>query len=86
MSFAAPKPFVPWSVLSQGQIQHQESLKRQAWRHYRSWSRLTSGVLLSVIGAVQYGTSKVCYKIVPHFDAQRTYVRLTRLICGQDTE
>ena len=31
---------------------------------------LTSGVLLSVIGAVQYGTSKVCYTIVPHFDAQ----------------
>jgi transposase len=27
-------------------------------------------VLLSVIGAVQYGTSKVFYKIVPHFDAQ----------------
>ena len=36
----------------------------------RSWSRVTSGVLLSVIGAVQYGTSKVFYKIVPHFDAQ----------------
>jgi transposase len=27
-------------------------------------------VLLSVIGAVQYGPSKVFYKIVPHFDAQ----------------
>ena len=27
-------------------------------------------MLLSVIGAVQYGTSKVFYKIVPHFDAQ----------------
>jgi hypothetical protein len=26
---------------------------------YRSWSRITSGVLLSVLGAVQYGTSKV---------------------------
>ena len=37
---------------------------------YRSWSRITSGVLLSVIGAVQYGTSKVFSKIVPHFDAQ----------------
>jgi hypothetical protein len=33
-------------------------------------------VLLSVIGAVQYGTSKVFYKIVPHFDAQelRQYI------------
>ena len=27
-------------------------------------------MLLSVIGAVQYGTSKVFSKIVPHFDAQ----------------
>jgi len=27
-------------------------------------------VLLSVIGAVQYGTSQVFSKIVPHFDAQ----------------
>ena len=43
---------------------------------YRSWSRITSGVLLSVLGAVQYGTSKVFYKIVPHFDAQelRQYI------------
>jgi transposase len=53
---------------------------------YRAWSRITSGVLLSVIGAVQYGTSKVFYKqygtskvfykIVPHFDAQelRQYI------------
>ena len=56
--------------LSQGQIKQEERRKRQAWLQYRSWSRITSGVLLSVIGAVQYGTSKVFYKIVPHFDAQ----------------
>jgi hypothetical protein len=56
--------------LSQSQIKREEVLKRQAWLQYRSWSRITSGVLLSVIGAVQYGTSKVFYKIVPHFDAQ----------------
>ena len=33
-------------------------------------------MLLSVIGAVQYGTSKVFYKIVPHFDAHelRQYI------------
>ena len=42
-----------------------EALKRQTWLRYRSWSRITSGVLLSVIGAVQYGTAKVFYKIVP---------------------
>jgi hypothetical protein len=56
--------------MSQSQIKRDESCKRQAWVHDRSWSRITSGVLLSVIGAVQYGTSKVFYKIVPHFDAQ----------------
>src|SRR5262249_41682357 len=56
--------------LSQSQIKREEALKRQAWCGYRSWSRIASGVLLSVIGAVQYGTAKVCYKIVSHFDAQ----------------
>jgi len=61
---------LPTRPLSQSQIKRDESLKRQAWIRYRSWSRITSGVLLSVLGAVQYGTSKVFYKIVPHFDAQ----------------
>jgi transposase len=61
---------LPTRPLSQSQIKRDESLKRQTWGRYRSWSRITSGVLLSVIGAVQYGTSKVFYKIVPHFDAQ----------------
>jgi transposase len=56
--------------LSQSQSKREESLKRQAWLPHRSWSRITRGVLLSVIGAVQYGTSKVFSKIVPHFDAQ----------------
>jgi hypothetical protein len=56
--------------LSQSQSKRAESLKRQAWVRSRSWHRITSGVWLSVIGAVQYGTSKVFYKIVPHFDAQ----------------
>ena len=61
---------LPIRPLSQSQIKRDEALKRHAWVQYRSWSRITSGVLLSVIGAVQYGTSKVFYKIVPHFDAQ----------------
>lgn len=62
--------------LSQSQIKRDEALKRQAWLQYRAWHRITSGVLLSVLGAVQYGTSKVFYKIVPHFDAQelRQYI------------
>jgi transposase len=67
---------LPIRPLSQSQIKREEALKRQTWVRYRSWSRITSGVLLSVIGAVQYGTSRVCYKIVPHFDAQewRQYI------------
>ena len=61
---------LPLRPLSRSQIKREEALKRQAWLQYRTWSRITSGVLLSVIGAVHYGTSKVFYKIVPHFDAQ----------------
>src|SRR5215468_4058412 len=66
----AQRARIPTRPLSQSQINREEALKRQAWVRYRAWSRITSGVLLSVIGAVQYGTSKVFYKIVPHFDAQ----------------
>jgi transposase len=66
----AQRARLPLRPLSQSQIKRAESLKRQAWLQYRSWSRITSGVLLSVIGAGQYGTSKVFSKIVPHFDAQ----------------
>jgi hypothetical protein len=67
---------LPTRPLNQSQIKQEESRKRQTWVQNRAWSRITSGVLLSVIGAVQYGTSKVCYKIVPHFDAQelRQYI------------
>ena len=61
---------LPTRPLSHTQIKRAEALKRQAWLQYRAWSRITSGVFLSVIGAVQYGTSKVFYTIVPHFAAQ----------------
>src|SRR4029450_899304 len=73
---AKPSARLPTRPLRQSQIKREETRKRQAWLQYRSWSRITSGVLLSVIGAVQYGTSKVFYKIVPHFDAQelRQYI------------
>ena len=66
----AQRARLPTRPLSQSQIRREESLKRQAWFRYRSWSRLTSGVLLRVMGAVQYGTSKVFYKIVPHFETE----------------
>jgi len=71
--------------MTQSQIKREESLKRQAWLHYRSWGRMTSGVLLSVIGAVQYGTSNVFYKIVPHFDAQalRQYIHQVMATFGK---
>ena len=67
---------LPIRPLRQSQINRDEARKRQAWRRYRSWSRITRGVRLSVLGAVQYGTSKVFSKIVPHFDAQelRPYI------------
>jgi hypothetical protein len=44
---------LPIRPLSQSQINREEALKRQAWVRHHSWSRVTSGVLLSVIGAVQ---------------------------------
>ena len=70
---------------SQGQIKQAESRKRQTWLQYRSWSRITRGVLLSVIGAVQYGTAKVFSKIVPHFEAQelRQYMHQVMAIFGK---
>jgi len=74
----APRP------LSRSQIRREESLKRQTWARYRSWSRVTSGVLLSVIGAVQYGTSKVFYTVGPQFDTEgfRQYIHPVRAIFG----
>jgi transposase len=41
-------------------------------------------VLLSVLGAVQYGTSKVFYKVVPHFDAEgfRQYIHQVMALFG----
>ena len=46
----AQRARLPTRPLSQSQIKREESLKRQTWLRYRSWSRITSGVLLSVIG------------------------------------
>jgi transposase len=67
---------LPTRPMTQSQIKRAESLKRQAWVCHRSWGRVTSGVLLSVIGAVQYGTSKVFYKVVPQFETEgfRQYI------------
>jgi transposase len=66
----AQRARLPTRPLSQSQIKREEARKRHAWIRSRSWGRITSGVLLRVIGAVQSGTAKVCYKIVPPFDAQ----------------
>jgi hypothetical protein len=66
----AQRARLPTRPLSQSQIKREETLQRQAWLPYRTWSRITSGVWLSVIGAGQYGPAKVFSKIVPHFDAQ----------------
>src|SRR5215510_6754156 len=76
---------LPIRPLSQSQIKREESLKRQAWLQYRSWSRMTSGVLLSVIGAVQYGTSRVIYKSVPHFATEgvRQYIPQVMALFGR---
>ena len=81
----ATRARLPTRPLRQGQITHQESRKRHAWLRHRSWSRITSGVLLQVIGAVQYGTSHVLYKIVPHFDTNdlRQYIHQIMAVFGK---
>ncbi len=70
----AQRARLPIRPLSQSQIKREESLKRQAWLQYRSWSRITSGVLLSVIGAVQYGTSKVFYPTLSRCGSRKNYI------------
>ena len=81
----AQRPRLPTPPLSPSHIKREESGKRQAWLQYRAWRRITRGVLLNVIGAVQYGTSKVFYKIVPHFDAQelRQYLHQVMRVFGK---
>lgn len=49
----AQRARLPTQPLSQSQSKRDESLKRHAWWRYRAWSRMTSGVVLSVLGAVQ---------------------------------
>jgi len=55
---------LPTRPLSQSHIHAQERLTRPAWQYSHGWSRLTSGVWLDGIGAGQYGTSRVFYKIL----------------------
>jgi len=52
---------------TKGEIKKQEKQKREDWNEHRSWSWITSGVLLVVLGVVEYLTSKTIFKIVPHF-------------------
>jgi hypothetical protein len=66
----AQRARLPIRPLRQRQIKRAESRKRQAWGPHRAWSRGTSGVFRSGIGAVHYGTAKVFSKLVPHFEAQ----------------
>jgi hypothetical protein len=81
----AQRARLPIRPLRHRQIKRAASLKRQAWLPYRTWSRMTSGGLLRVLGAVQYGTSTVCSQMVPHFDAQelRQYMQHVMAPCSK---
>jgi hypothetical protein len=48
----APRARLPIHPVSQSQLKRHASRKRPAWGQYRSGSRVTSGVVLRVIGAV----------------------------------
>ena len=80
----SPRYRLPTRPLRPSQMNAQERRKRQAWQQHRRWSRLPSGVLREVMGAVQYGTSRVFYKIVPHFDANefRQYIHQGMRLLG----
>jgi len=43
---------LPIRPLSRSPIKREEALQRHAWMPYRRWSRITSGVVQSVLGAV----------------------------------
>jgi hypothetical protein len=66
----APRARLPSRPLSPSQSTREESRKRQAWGPYRAWSRSTSGVWRSVLGAVPYGPSQVVSKLVPHCETE----------------
>jgi hypothetical protein len=78
-----PRARLPTRPLSQRQSNRAEARKRHAWLRYRSWGRITSGVWLRVMGAVQSGTSQVGDTRVPHGDAQewRPYRQHVRATC-----
>ena len=59
----AQRARIPTRPLSPSQIKRDESLKRHTWVQYRAWSRITSGVLLSVIGAVQLARVNIDYHV-----------------------
>ena len=61
--------------MSQSQSTRDEACKRHAWVALAPGAGSPAGCC-SVYWAVQYGTAKVFYKIVPHFDAQelRQYI------------
>ena len=81
----AQRARLPTRPLSQSHSKREESRKRQAWLPYCSWSRFTSGVWLSVIGAVQYGTAQVFSKVVPHVatEAFRPYIHQVMALCAR---
>jgi hypothetical protein len=75
---------LPDAVLSR-RCRQRPLLRRSRCRHSRSWSRVPGGVVLRVIGAVQYGTSQVFSKIVPHCAAQewRPYLHHVMAVCSK---
>jgi hypothetical protein len=79
-----PRDRRPTRPLSPSPLNAPERLKRQAWHQHRRWSRIPSGVLLEVIGAVPYGPARVFSKIGPHCDAHafRQYLHPVMRIVG----
>jgi hypothetical protein len=70
----AQRARLPLRPLRPRQLTREEALTRPAWGQYRSWSGVTSGVVRRVMGAVQYGPSKVAAQGTncPEYQVART--------------
>ncbi len=80
----AQRARLPTRPLRQRQRTSHESRTRRAWGRHHTWSQITSGVWLSVSGAVQYGTAPVCSPLVPYGDAHAMcqYLHHGMATCG----
>lgn len=63
-----------------GMIKREEKQKRAQWEEQQSWSAITTGVLMYLVGAVLYGSHEVIFKMVPHFNGKEYLAYLYQML------